>query len=168
MSGLANSSQISLCIPRRDRRDVNSCGSDHPSGFGCFPEHLADEGRNLPVMSLHHGRDLGNAVDDWAISEIVLLVVDHECAGQSRRKLKYHLAFVLGHVCLLNWHGGTATSRAIAAVTVRALLEAVPAPAAQPAPAICPSADAFPQAEPSGQRGVPRQAWHAPRIQAVS
>src|SRR3954452_15950175 len=87
--------------PRRIRREVNSGGSNHPPGFDCLPEHLADHRRDLPVMGLHHGHDLGDALDDWAVVKIILVVVDYECAGQSRRKLKHHLTFVLGHVCLL-------------------------------------------------------------------
>src|SRR3954447_15146944 len=34
---------------------VASRDADRPPGLYCFPEHLSDDGRNLPVMGLHHG-----------------------------------------------------------------------------------------------------------------
>ena len=46
--------------------------ADHPPGFHRFPERLPDDGRNLPVMGLHHGRDLGDTVDDRTIPRAFL------------------------------------------------------------------------------------------------
>src|SRR4051812_2059044 len=72
-----------------------SGGSDPPPGLGCLPEHLADHRWNIPMMGLHHGRDLGDALDDRAIPKIIGLVVDHERSRQNRRKLKEHFPFVM-------------------------------------------------------------------------
>src|SRR5215207_7827361 len=96
-SQLASGSQTLVGVADRVLIVSALSKSDRTPGFCCLPEYLADDGRHLPIMRFHHGRDLGDAVDDRAVAKIDLLVVDHERPRQRRRQLKDQLTFIIGH-----------------------------------------------------------------------
>src|SRR3954465_6247605 len=56
--------------------------ADRPPGLRCLPEHIPDDGRNLPVMGLHHACGTGELVDRRTVLKIFALVVEHDVASQ--------------------------------------------------------------------------------------
>src|SRR5690349_14575523 len=101
MSGLANSSQISLCIPRRVRRDVNSgrCSSSPGAkeiklhADGAIREHPSD---SLEAVQGRHMRDDGLVICVLAGASKVTRVVQHFPALAPALGID-HMALSAGH-----------------------------------------------------------------------